>query len=270
MSFFFYDKTFEGLLCAVFDAYSLRVFPEKLLRTGDLPPLFAERLHGVVTEEGHANRVWRALENKTQRCVRNMLFHVWLSELDGSDELLFRYLCKIFASEERMGAYNFGDADCLEVEKIARKVSREAQYIRQFVRFRKAVDEVFFASVRPIYNALPLAVGHFADRFADQQWVMYDLSRRYGYFYDLRAVREVSFADDRLLSGGRLDEALMAEDERVFQDLWRGYFKATAIGERFNPRLQRRNMPVRFWRYLTEMSGDDAGFFERSADPPSA
>ncbi|MDE5650494.1 MAG: DUF4130 domain-containing protein, partial [Duncaniella sp.] len=29
----------------------------------------------------------------------------------------------------------------------------------------------------------------------------------------------------------------------------------TAIAERMNPRKQRQDMPVRFWKYLTEMNG---------------
>jgi len=36
------------------------------------------------------------------------------------------------------------------------------------------------------------------------------------------------------------------------QDLWRTYFKAICIRERMNPRKQRGDMPVRYWRYMTE------------------
>ena len=44
----------------------------------------------------------------------------------------------------------------------------------------------------------------------------------------------------------------MAEDEKLFQELWHGYFKAMFIKERINLRKQRQDMPVRFWQYLTE------------------
>ncbi|MDR2914978.1 MAG: TIGR03915 family putative DNA repair protein [Tannerella sp.] len=251
MTIFFYDKTFDGLLSAVFDAYSLKIFPEKLLQDGDIIPMFTDTTHMVTTEEEHSKRVWQALQKKLQKNVCNMLMHVWLSELEGSDDLLFRYICKIFATTKNI-EYNFGDADILEVEKIARKVSHEAQYIRQFIRFQKAADNIFFAPIKPMYNALPLAIDHFTDRFADQQWVIYDLRRKYGYFYDLQTTKEITFADDDHLLSGKLDESLMAEDEKLFQDLWKGYFKAMTIKERINPRLHKKNMPVRFWRYLTE------------------
>ena len=251
MTIFFYDKTFEGLLSAVFDAYEKKIFPEKLLRYGDIPLVFTETTHSVVCDEQHANRVWKGLQKKLPKNACNMLMYVWLSELKGSDELLFRYICKMFDTNQ-MFQYNFGDTDVLEVQKIARKVAHEALYIKQFVRFQKAADNIFFAPIRPLFNALPLAIDHFTDRFADQQWVIYDLRRQYGYYYDLHTTQEITFTDDDHLLSGKLDEALMAEDEKMFQDLWKSYFRALTIKERINPRLHKKNMPVRFWQYLTE------------------
>ena len=251
MTVFFYDKTFEGLMCAVFDAYSMKEFPERLLRTDSILPMFTDKTHTVVTEEEHCKRVWIGLQKKVGKKVCNMLTHVWLSELEGSDELLFRYICKLFATTKKI-EYNFGDADILEVEKIARKVSHEAHYIRMFLRFQKAADDIFFAPIRPIFNALPLSIDHFTDRFSDQQWVIYDMRRKYGYYYDLQTTKEITFNDDDHLLSGKLDESLMAEDEKLFQDLWKGYFKAMTIKERINPRLHRQHMPARFWEYLTE------------------
>ena len=114
MTLFFYDKAFEGLLSAVFDAYSLKIFPEKLFLTGDIAPMFTDITHTVITKEAHSKRVWQALEKKVRKNVCNMLVHVWLSELTGSDELLFRYICKTFATTKKI-EYNFGDSDILEV-----------------------------------------------------------------------------------------------------------------------------------------------------------
>ncbi|MDR1456177.1 MAG: TIGR03915 family putative DNA repair protein [Tannerella sp.] len=252
MTVFFYDRTFEGLLTAVFDAYSLGTFPERLLKTGETAPLFTDGTHAVVTREEHAGRVWTALQRKLPHEACNMLMHVWLSEQNGCDELLFRYIRKTFDCPQSV-SLNFGDTDVLEVKNLARKVSHEAHYLEQFLRFQKAADNVFFAPARPQYNVLPLTVAHFADRFADQQWVIYDLRRKYGYYYDLHHPCEITLAGEGShLISGKLDETLMAADEKLFQQLWKGYFRALTIKERLNPRLQRQHMPVRFWQYLTE------------------
>ena len=37
-----------------------------------------------------------------------------------------------------------------------------------------------------------------------------------------------------------------------FQQLWKTYFKSTTIKERLNPRKHKQDMPVRYWKYLTE------------------
>ena len=131
-------------------------------------------------------------------------------------------------------------------------MAKERERLLQFVRFQKAADGTFYAPVSPACNALPLAIGHFRDRFADQKWLIYDLKRRYGYYYDLETVTEVSFTDVDTLPGIRLDDRLMAGDEKLFQRLWKGYFDAMTIRERVNPRLQRQMMPKRYWRFLTE------------------
>lgn len=251
MIVFYYDKTFEGLLTALFDAYSRKVFPDKLLSEGEIEPMFTEERYTVITQEKNASRVWAALQNKISKLACNMLTHVWLSEVEGSDELLFRYIRKAFDTKESI-EMNFGDLDVLNTHQLARKVSHESQYLKQFVRFQKAADDIFFAPVSPIYNALPLAINHFADRFSDQKWVIYDIKRNYGFYYDLQTVTEITLDNTDSFLDGKLNEKLMAEDEKLFQDLWKGYFKAMTIKERINLKLQRQHMPKRFWKLLTE------------------
>lgn len=251
MLVYFYDKTIEGLLTAVFDAYSRKSFPDRLLETGVIAPMFMTEEYTVVTQKDKADRVWVSLEKKMSKQAMNMLTYAWLSEVEGSDELLFRYIRKTFDSKMPIET-NFGDNDVLEVHQLAKKVSKEKHYIVQFVRFQKAADDIFFAPISPRHNALPLAIEHFKDRFSDQKWVIYDIKRKYGFYYDLNIVAEITLDNDEHLLSGKLDEALMAEDEKLFQDLWKGYFKAMAIKERINPKLHRQHMPKRFWKYLTE------------------
>ncbi len=251
MIVFRYDKTLEGLLCTLFDAYNLRMFPERLIGAGEPQPMFTKTLHTVLTTTDNASRVWKGLEKKLPKTVCNMLMHVWLSEEAGCDELLFRYMRKAFDSPQCI-ADNFADDDMLNAKKLAHKVAREGLFLVQFVRFQKAGDDTYFAPVSPKYNALPLTIEHFADRFADQKWLIYDIRRRYGYYYDLQKATEVTLQDDGHLLDGKLDEKLMAEDEKLFQEMWRGYFKAMTIKERINPKLHRQHLPRRFWKLLTE------------------
>lgn len=251
MIVFRYDKTFEGLLTAVFDAYYRKTFPERLIAVESIEPLFSEELYVVTSDGEKSERVWKALEKKLSKTTCNMITHVWLSEQEGSDEMIFRYIRKAFDSRYSI-ASNYADKDVLEMNQLAKKVDREREHITQFVRFQKTADAIFFAPIEPIYNALPLAVEHFVNRFADQKWIIYDIKRQYGYFYDLTTTQEITLDTDLDFSSVSLGNALIAEDERLFQDMWKAYFKSLTIKERVNPKLQRQHMPVRFWKLLTE------------------
>lgn len=52
----------------------------------------------------------------------------------------------------------------------------------------------------------------------------------------------------------KLPPSLLDPEELLFQKLWRTYFNAIAIPERTNPRKQRQDMPIRYWKYLPELT----------------
>lgn len=139
----------------------------------------------------------------------------------GSRDAYFRYIRKAIDAPRSIET-NFGDPDVLQLAQIWKKVDGERVHLMQFVRFQKAADGTFFAAFEPQYNALPLTVHHFKDRFADQKWIIYDMKRRYGFYYDLQEVTTISFDDDSReshLITGMLDESLMDKDEKLFQQL---------------------------------------------------
>lgn len=254
MIVFRFDNTFEGLLTCVFDAYFRRTFPDLLLLAGEPLPLFHDEVVEVLTDEEKSGRVWRGLQKKMSASALSALAQCWLADEPETPLLLFRYICKMIDASRSIET-NFGDEVVLEFSRMWKRVDWERLRLLQFVRFQKAADGTYFAAVEPEKNALPLTVGHFKDRFSDQRWLIYDVGRAYGFYYDLKEVREVRFEDGSpvtRLVAGRLDEQLMDKDEQLFQQLWKTYFKAICIKERLNPRKHRQDMPVRYWKYLTE------------------
>lgn len=212
-------------------------------------------MYTCVTQTEKSARVWSALQKKLSKQALNQIMYVWQSELPGSDELIFRYIRKVVDAPGSIETH-FTDNDVMDMIKLAKKVGNERMFIVQFVRFQKAEGDIYFAPVAPEFDVLPLAINHFIDRFADQKWVIYDEKRRYGYYYDLNKVDEMTIDNDESLINGKLNETLMAEDEKLFQRLWQSYFKALTIKERVNLKQQRRCMPKRFWHYLTELQQD--------------
>ena len=252
MTVFVYDKTFEGLLTAVFDAYSRRSFPDLLLAEGEPFPLFYDEAVTICTDDAKVDRVWKGLQKRLSAMALSVITVTWLSELPETDMLLFRYIRKAIDAPRTI-ELNFGDPDVLEVSKVWKKVTNERLRVIQFLRFQKAADGTYFAAIAPIYNVLPLVLPYAQDRFADQQWLIYDLKREYGYYYDLNDTIEVRFEEkDSHLLTGSLSEDIMDKDEKLFQSMWKEYFKSIAIKERLNPRLHRQHMPARFWKYMPE------------------
>ncbi|MDR1126032.1 MAG: TIGR03915 family putative DNA repair protein [Deltaproteobacteria bacterium] len=251
---FRYPRTFEGLLSAVFDAYKLRSFPEMLLEEGEIAPLTAGACHRVEHTAEKSGRVFAALQKKLSRQGLQKAMLVWLSEEAGSDFLLFSYIRRIIDAAQLL-ELDLTDPLVLDVNLLARKVACERSKLLGFVRFQKTAEGVYFAVIAPRHNVLSLLLAHFADRFAAERWLIYDLKRRCGVFHqagrfhsaelDAPALRELE-------KSGRLPVGRLAADEALLQEVWRSYFKSIAIQERRNPELQRRLMPRRYWKYLTE------------------
>ena len=254
-----FDGTMDGLLTAVFDAFERHEQPEALLTTGDALPLFCDGMHEVVTDETRAQRVWTGLEKRLSREALRLITVSWLSEMQELNNPLFMYIFKTFQqpAEKPSIEHNFADPDVLSVTNIARKVLHEQLRMKQFVRFQKAKDGTYLAVVSPDHNVLPLIIDHFADRFRDQPWMIYDAHRHYGYYYEgsghpVRITFENESEVPFSLSDGKLNDDVLSNDDHLFQDLWRTYFKAICIRERINPRKQLSDMPRRYWKYMTE------------------
>lgn len=73
MIVFRYDRTFEGLLTVVFDAYSRKSFPRAPDRPASRVPMFAREVLDSTTDPVRAERVWKGVRKKLPRRLRNML-----------------------------------------------------------------------------------------------------------------------------------------------------------------------------------------------------
>ena len=251
-----FDNTLDGLLTAVFDSFLLKQQPEYLLGEGEQLPLFVDQQYQVVTDSEKAERVWKGLEKHLSKDGLHMITISWLSEERALNQPLFNFICKVFKLKIKDFERNASDEDVLAVRNTCRRVLHEQLRMKQFIRFQKAKDGTYLAVVSPDHNVLPLIIDHFQDRFNDQPWLIYDAKRHYGYYYDGKAVIHVTFEDETAvpfdLSNGKMDEAVLSENDKIFQDLWRTYFKAICIKERMNPKKQLSDMPSRYWKYMTE------------------
>ena len=250
-----YDKTFDGFLSLIFEAFKNKISPARIEDFGfQEPMLWAEKI-SISTRSENANRVWNALKNKLTERGYNAVYRIQLSGMPDAEMVLFRFLQKVFASPVNIEE-NYADADVLMIKKMDKQVCQEAQRMSQFIRFQKTADGIYYASVDPQFNVIPLIIKHFETRYADQQWIIYDSKRCYGFYYNLEETVLIKLTSDKVNPlNGKVNNDILAEEELHFQQMWKQYFKSTCIEERKNQRLQMQHMPKRYWKYLTEKQG---------------
>ncbi|NEU07585.1 DNA metabolism protein [Flavihumibacter sp. R14] len=251
MGVFIYDSTWTGFLSTIFEIFERRVRPVNITTVGRyMPDVFAQPLH-VTTDEVKAERVLAGIAKKISAPAVRKLYACFLSELPGIENTLYAYIRLVFAMKESPERA-YADPDVLRVSQVDKMVHREKHRMEAFVRFQLTSDDLYYAAVEPDYNVLPLILNHFKRRYADQRWLIYDLRRDYGIYYDLKTVEEVTLSFNDKSTGSEPSIPLFHEEEALYQALWKDYFKHVNIKERKNDKLHLQHVPKRYWKNLTE------------------
>ncbi|RZK23900.1 MAG: DNA metabolism protein [Hymenobacter sp.] len=207
-----YDGSFEGLLTVLFRIYDRRSAPNSIQPEGTAQGGLFAQAVAIATDETLATRTWDGL----LRCMPE-------------------------------------PARARRCQRLAQQLFREKHRMEAFVRFEKTQDELFHATIEPDFDVLPLIASHFTKRYADQRWLIFDKKRRYGLYYDLTRTDLVSFETDGAAPRrGEVSATVLDEREPLFKLLWQAYFDHVNIPERKNLKLHYRQMPRRYWKYLSE------------------
>ena len=145
---------------------------------------------------------------------------------------------------------HLGNPDVARVFELSRRVSNEAHAYKEFIRFRELENRVLFSEITPKSQVLTCIAGHFADRFPLENWMIYDKTHE-------TFLIHVERRPWKLVRGEMLNmdaASRVTEEQRKYEELWRGFFNSIAIKERENPRLQQTHLPKRYRREMTEFS----------------
>lgn len=252
MTTIIYDGSFEGLLTAVFEVFEYKLLLPKIISKENYSSenMFAE-VHEVFTSNEKSERVLNKLEKNIGKSGISQLLKVYLSEREDLEFLILSAIQKSIKNPLVDVLQNYADGQILEISKINKSINREIHRMHAFVRFEKLKDDVYFSKIEPDFNVLPLIVKHFKDRYQDQKWMIFDLKRHYGVFYNLENV-EVFYPEKDQIYQFKKTEELLHEEEVRYQKLWQRYFFKTNIPERKNLKLHYQHVPKRYWKYLTE------------------
>lgn len=247
----FYDGSFEGWLCAVFDVFYYKFSDASICPEQQSQSNIFNEAHFVVNKKEDSKRVWKGLTKTLSADALQQVYRTFLSGLPGIENTLLQYVQYAFSSSKNIET-DFSNPAVLMVCQTAKKVWREKHRMEAFVRFQQTKDGLFYSIVEPDYNVLPLIRSHFQHRYADQHWLIYDTRRKYGIHCNLHEVSEIKMDFVAGTNDGKEISMIYDEQESIYQQLWQQYFKSVNIPARKNTKLHIQHMPTRYWKYLPE------------------
>lgn len=248
---YLFNGSLEGLLTAVFEWFERKPGEITLILEGNHQPDAFKTTLTIYNNREKADRVWNGLLKRLDKNWIRRIYCAYLSEIPAAFNHIFHFTCYIFQS--KAGAEkNYGNPHVIAISKYAKSVEREKHRMEAFIRFEEAKDGTFYCGIDPDFNVLPLILKHFKDRYADQQWIIYDLNRNYGLFYNLKIVEHIFMN----VSNKRNSSIPIDPKEKLYATLWKDYFKSTNIEARKNTKLHVQHVPKRYWRYLTEKQAE--------------
>lgn len=250
-----YDHSFEGFLSCIYYIYEHKLTSVRIVGNRLNSEIFFDTIQEVTSEYHKAHRVWKGIIKSFSTKGKNTIYKAFLSEIPDIENLLLHCIKRQFSTRKYIDN-DYSDPTILEISRIVKKVNREKHRMDAFVRFRLTRDGIYFATVKPDFNVLPLLQTHFKNRYADQRWLIYDLQREYGIYFNLETVEIITLSLSKDVNDHRKIGLYFSTEEAAFQELWRNYFKSTTITSRKNMRLHLQHVPKRYWKYLTEKAPD--------------
>ncbi|WP_027400427.1 TIGR03915 family putative DNA repair protein [Anaerovorax odorimutans] len=243
---YLYDGTFEGFLtCVYYHYYNERaagIFTKdkyQMTLLGDYKE--------IKTEEDKAVKVYNAIKQKISNYDLKRIYKVFLSTVENKENKMLEYIVLGFKLGPKVSSLH-GNATVFAVQDAEKKVGFEVHRLTGLLRFSVMVSqsgqEILYCEVEPDHDVLELLSSHFTDRFKHDPFIIHDKRRNKALIANEGKWYISDFSQDDVL-----DYSL---EEREYRELWSKYFETIAIKERINPKCQKRCMPVRYWKNLTE------------------
>lgn len=243
------EDSLEGILTAIYDA-----FVEKNKMTeyhdGDISieigenhtlSLFARQME-VTTDLNKAQKTLASIQNKiSYLAYKRVLSALCHFDADRANVVL-GFLIKGFPMGPKV-LEAMADPYVMRVMELSRKVDNESHLFCGFVRFYD-LGKFLYSEIEPKCHVLPQIMDHFADRYPNEHYVIYDKKRRV-------ALIHLAFGDSFFVSGDEWNID-MTQHEDYFERLWSQYFKTIAIEERYNPRCQNNLVPKWYRKHMVE------------------
>ena len=251
---YLHDGSLEGLLCCIFEAYVRREVPEDIVADRFYQPRLEQSSIFVQTDFDRALRVRRGIEREAGSRAFGAVMRAAAHDDPHAGAVVYRFVRYVMdgrsGRDRRRNVLNdLANPVVADLVALERRVVNEEEKMRQFVRFSHLENGVWFARCNPNANVVPLVMRHFVERFNVQPFVIYDENHRIAGVYDGN--------DWNLVSDEVVNMPSRTREDAYIEKLWQRFYDTLSIEARYNPELRRHFMPVRLWKTLPEMQGNN-------------
>ncbi|WP_411030613.1 TIGR03915 family putative DNA repair protein [Spongiimicrobium sp. 3-5] len=244
-----YDGSFNGFLTAVFTAFDNNLNVVGIQKNSETQRgLFADT-ETIFTDIDKAKRVWNGISMKSNVAIKSIYFS-FLSETRGIELLLFRYIKNMF-SNKPVQLHNW-EENTNKIDYLTKLVGREKGRTEASIRFHPTPDGIQFVALSPDFNILPLISKYFKSNMKGQPWVIYDVRRKYGLYYNLRTIEMISLHPHNMATKSSLKNMGTDSLNHSSDNLWNSYFKTTPIMSALSRKLQESEAPAKRWGYFNQ------------------
>ena len=175
-----YDGSFDGFLCCVFESVYSGMLPLDILPEEDAPPTLME-VRPIVTDPVKAERVRASIPHKISARALELLKTVFCSCLAQKELRLLEFLLQGYREGGKL-CYKLGDTVMAPLLSAEKHLLHEAHLLRGFVRFAD-VGGPLVAVITPKNYILPFIAEHFAMRYDQEQFMIFDKTNKAALVY---------------------------------------------------------------------------------------
>lgn len=257
------EDSLTGIFSGIYEVWKRKMTAEEAgLEVGDSfeRRLFCEYIF-CKAEKRKALAVIRMIQKNLGVDVYEKISYALLSADRRKAEMVFRAMleAKKLSRKDRLMEH-LGNEAVRTVFGMYRQVANEAHHYKGFVRFRELKNKTLFAKIEPKHAVLPCIAEHFADRFPQENWVIYDKThevflihekgKRYYFLQQYMCMKGDSGSAQNITGG-------FSEEEMDYEALWKEFVQSISVAERENRALQNQNLPLRFRTNLVEFSKEE-------------
>lgn len=208
--------------------------------------LFEEYVH-VAYDVDKEEKVIRSIKQKISMHAFVQIYYVAMSAERDAVDVIYRFLIRAFAYGDQV-LQQLTDPCIARFFELRRAVGNEAHFFREFARFVSVNNQVYVCHLEPKNHILLFVAEHFSDRMPSEHWMIIDDRRRLAVIhpkdepYYMRDLSELEFHQ----------LAAVEKNQDEYTDMWKAFFDAIAIRQRYNPKCQRNLMPIWMRKHVTE------------------